>query len=339
MQPGPYGFGDAEQQGAPPGWGPPVAPPRAPRPRVPVGTIVAIALGAVALSIVGVSGLVVTVIKVERVQTADLIKLLVALTAATLALGDSVRAALRGKIPRPIQQALGIALALTAIVAYFNGFSFGYPKFYHRWEQFHAYVGAKYFPELGYEKLYQCTAVAEDELGTVRYTRDNGSSAEIDVRAEVRRSGGTVRDLGGDHLLVPIAPMLDHPEICKERFSPARWERFKEDVAFFRSVCDRSYWEDMQKDHGYSMPPVWTIVGRAFAELHAPSVGYLQFLGTLDLFYLLGMFAASGGPSAGASPPSRRSSGAVSPLRPSTGRAARSFARTGSSTWCSRPAC
>jgi hypothetical protein len=91
---------------------------------------------------------------------------------------------------------------------------------------------------------------------------------------------------------MPATEVLDHPEICKPKFSPERWEAFKADVQFFRTASDKGYWEDMQKDHGYNPPPVWTIMGRFLAELHPASTRYLQFLAGFDIAYLLGMFAA-----------------------------------------------
>ena len=48
----------------------------------------------------------------------------------------------------------------------------------------------------------------------------------------------------------------------------------------------------MQKDHGFNPPPVWTILGRGFAELHGATTGYLQLLAGLDLVYLAGMLGA-----------------------------------------------
>jgi hypothetical protein len=48
----------------------------------------------------------------------------------------------------------------------------------------------------------------------------------------------------------------------------------------------------MQKDHGFNPPPVWTLGGKFFSDLHAGSVLYNQFLASLDLIYLIGMFVA-----------------------------------------------
>src|SRR5262249_5104910 len=174
---------------------------------------------------------------------------------------------------------IGVTLAAAAIACYFTGFKFGYPKYYHRWDQFHYYMGAKYFREMGYDGLYKCTAIAEDELGDVEYTNeDSGRLNKLDMRKEVRHPDKKIRNLGGDNLLMPAVDVIDHPEICKSRFSPERWEQYKRDVVFFRTASDKQYWEDMQKDHGYNPPPVWTVAGSFWANLHDASTRYLQFL-------------------------------------------------------------
>src|SRR5262249_12597903 len=107
---------------------------------------------------------------------------------------------------------------------------------------------------------------------------------------EVRAPDKKIRNLGGDNLLIPVTEFLQHPEQCQDRFSKERWAAFKEDVKFFRITSDKQYWEDMQKDHGYNPPPVWTILGSFFSNLHPAQVGYMQFLASLDLVYLAGMF-------------------------------------------------
>jgi hypothetical protein len=262
------------------------------RRRFPALTIVGLALGLLLLFNLGGASLFVLASNYERVKAADVAKIFIALAAAGLSLADALRAALRGSVPKAVQMALFIGLGVAAIVAYFNAFQFAYPKYYHRWEQYHSYVGAKYFPELGYDGLYRCAVVAQDELGDVSFTRDTGVTARVDMSAEARKPDKRIRDVGGNNLLIPASSVLENPEACKGRFSPARWERFKADVKFFRTESDKQYWEDMQKDHGYGMSPVWTIGGRLFGELHAASVGYMQFLAVLDLGYLLATFAA-----------------------------------------------
>lgn len=191
------------------------------------------------------------------------------------------------------KRVVALTLGLAAILAYFNGLRFAYSKYYHRWDQYHYYMGAKYFPELGYDGLYRCAAVAQDELGVYKYNHDDsGRPMSLDMSKEVRHPDKKIRNLGGDNLLKPIKGILDDPGQCTRLFAPERWELFKQDVAFFRTSSDKGYWEEMQKDHGFNPPPVWTIAGKLFADLHPASTGYLQFLAALDILYLGGMFVA-----------------------------------------------
>ncbi len=228
----------------------------------------------------------------DHARAVDLTKAMIAITAAGCVFYEAHRVGARRPVAERWKKFVGVTLGIAAILSYFNGFRFGYPKYYHRWDQFHYYMGAKYFPEMGYDGLYKCAAIAQDELGVVTWTGDNGQNLRLDMTKEVRHPDKKIRNLGGDNLLMPIGDILEHPEQCRDRFSPTRWSAFKEDVKFFRTSSDKTYWEDMQKDHGYNPPPVWTIAGRFFGELHPASTRYLQFLASLDIAYLLGMFVA-----------------------------------------------
>jgi hypothetical protein len=244
----------------------------------------------------------------DHARAVDLAKVLISMGAAICVFYETQRAGMRRPIAERWKRFVGVALGVAAIIAYFNGFRFGYPKYYHRWDQFHYYMGAKYFPEMGYDGLYKCALIAQDELGVVKYTNeDTGRTVTIDLAKEARHADKKIRNLGGDNLLIPASEILAHPELCKPgiqvegtgaplegraHFTPERWEAFKADVQFFRTASDKGYWEDMQKDHGYNPPPVWTIMGRFLAELHPASTGYLQFLASFDIVYLLGTFVA-----------------------------------------------
>ncbi len=229
----------------------------------------------------------------DHAMSVDIMKGAIALGAAACLFYEKHRVILKRPISERWKKYVGITLGVAGIVAYFNGFYSGYPKYYHRWDQFHYYMGAKYFKELGYDGLYKCSLIAQDELGTIQYTDpDNGRSYKVDLSKEARHPDKKIRNLGGDNLLLPASEFLEHPEVCKASFPADRWEKFKEDVKFFRIVSDKGYWEDMQKDHGYNPPPVWTVMGRFFAELHPASMRYCQFLAMLDVGYIVGMFVA-----------------------------------------------
>ncbi len=168
---------------------------------------------------------------------------------AGLALGAAFlsvyEAALLARMPSPRRWSKGIALALAAmsIGAYFRFGDPGASRFYHGHELFHYYLGPKYGRELGYERIYKCVAVAQAESGQVN---------EVLARK--------MMDLTTD-LLVPAKTALEHPEECRDRFTPERWESFKSDVLTFRRSSNLAYWNGMQTDHGYNPPPVWTMMG------------------------------------------------------------------------------
>ncbi len=229
----------------------------------------------------------------DHARATDLTKAMIAIAAAGAVFYEHHRAGQHRPVAERWKRFVGVTLGIAGIVVYFNGFKFGYPKYYHRWDQYHYYMGAKYFREMGYDGLYKCSVIAEDDLGTVSNDDEGqGVKGTFDLKKEVRSPDKKIRNLGGDNLLIPVTDILAHPEECKSHFAPERWEQYKADVRFFRIASDKGYWEDMQKDHGFNPPPVWTILGRGFAELHGATTGYLQLLASLDLVYLAGMFVA-----------------------------------------------
>jgi hypothetical protein len=204
------------------------------------------------------------------------IKAMLALTAAALSVYETARIAAR-KPPRKCwSKGAALALAVMSLAAYFSFGDVGYAEFYHRHEFFHYYLGSKYPRELGYKRLYLCTAVAQTELG-------QGN----EVRAR------KIMDLAVDRI-VPGRTALEHPEECRSRFTPERWDAFKSDVRFLRQSSNLEYWNGMQTDHGYNPPPVWTALGHFWSSMHAPSLAYFKFLASLDLMFWVGIFAAIG---------------------------------------------
>jgi hypothetical protein len=215
----------------------------------------------------------------------------IALAAVGCIFYEQHRAGIRRPIAERWKKFVGIVLALAAIASYYHFFKFPWPKYYHRHDQYHYYLGAKYFPEIGYDDIYKCTVIAQDELGVI--VDEWGHS--VDATKENRER--TIRNLGADNLLVPAAGVLEHPEVCTSHFTPERWSAFKEDIRFFRSVSDRDFYEKMQKDNGYNPPPVWMLAGRFFANMFPAGhkildFYWLQWLAMLDNVLLAGMFGA-----------------------------------------------
>jgi hypothetical protein len=206
-------------------------------------------------------------------QSLSWIKGIIALTAAGLSVYEGTLIAQK-KAPRKIwAKGIALALAVMSVAAYYRFGDFGYSNFYHRHEFFHYYLGSKYDRELGYERLYQCVAVAQ---------ADSGQRNEVRARK--------MMNLKTD-FIDTTADALEHPEDCKDRFTPAKWEAFKEDVKFFRNSANLQYWNDMQKDHGYNPPPVWTLMGHFWSMLHPATDGYLKFLASFDVALFAGLFA------------------------------------------------
>jgi hypothetical protein len=202
-------------------------------------------------------------------------KLIIAVVALVALVYEASREAEENPISRRWKKIGGAFIAVLGIVSYFQFFQIGYKEFYHRWEFFHYYVGAKYYKQIGFEGIYTCTAVAESELP--------GGLADVKVRK--------LRDLRVN-LIVDTTEWIEHPEKCKDAFKgkEERWEAFKHDVAFFKKVMYGNYWRDSQKDHGYNPPPVWGITGALFAELHPATEVYMKLLSCLDIGLFAGMF-------------------------------------------------
>jgi hypothetical protein len=168
-----------------------------------------------------------------------------------------------------------VSCAVLATAAYFVPAA-GRARFVHRWEMFHYYLGAKYQPELGYERLYACVTEADVADG-IRNARE-------------RR----VRDLHTDQLTTG-EEALARAGSCEHALGPARFAAFHEDVKAFRHLTgSRRLWEPMLEDHGYNPPPLWTVLGRALASMHRPTPGFLTLLAGIDLLLMVGAVALLG---------------------------------------------
>lgn len=136
-----------------------------------------------------------------------------------------------------------IVLGALALLSYVNFKPFSIQPNY--WDMFHYHIGSKYFPEIGYTRLYACVARAEAE----------------NVNSSVRHAaeGRTIRNLETNDL-VPARTYFFDDTYCKARFSASRWDAFKNDVGFFRDHL-QGLWDLAQIDHGFNPSPVWILAG------------------------------------------------------------------------------
>jgi hypothetical protein len=167
-----------------------------------------------------------------------------------------------------------LALAVAAMTAWPNFLNFHYYGFVHTWEVFHYYLGAKYLPELGYTRLYACTAVADAEDG-------------LDLR------GYRLRDLR-DNSVVAATSALDRASECHESFSAGRWEDFRRDARFFRAAMGPDAWTAVRNDHGFNGTPAWALLGGSLAGLAPASRIQIRLLTFIDVGLVLSLVVVLG---------------------------------------------
>lgn len=184
------------------------------------------------------------------------------------------RVARDGVAARRRQAAFAVA-GVIAILTYFNFGAFHFGSFVHGWDTFHYYVGAKYFRELGYDRLYDCVAVADAQ--------------EPALRSAVERR--TLRNLRSN-VLESTAGVLAEPGRCTDHFTAARWVEFRQDVAWFRERESTDRWAAISSDHGYNATPVWNVAGSLLANLAPASDRQILLLCLLDPLYFALLVAA-----------------------------------------------
>jgi hypothetical protein len=200
----------------------------------------------------------------------------VALGLAALGLWCSGRRARRES--RPWRHARGrrVGLGLVAALAFASNYNFFLYTGLARHEFYHYYLGSKYFPELGYFRLYECSVEA---------LRAQGIGLPPDVRE--------ITDLASKRRR-PLAEVMAAAQPCVPDFGPARWEQFRSDVGFFHRLMGESGFVVALRDHGYNPSPVWTLMGRPLSTLLPANAAGLWTIARLDLWLLLSMLGAIG---------------------------------------------
>ena len=205
-------------------------------------------------------------------------ELLLALLGIGLLVADARRERRDGPPPRGSRRRrmFGVA-AVVAGLTYFNFGAFHFYNYIHNWDTLHYYLGAKYFHELSYDRLYECMVVAD------------AAEPRLAERLE-RRKITNLRT----NVLEPAAEILTHPERCPASFSPERWRQFSADVAWFRNRESPLRWEDIPTDHGFNGTPVWLLAGSWLSNLGPASDRQILALTSIDAAYFLAMAAVIG---------------------------------------------
>ncbi len=200
-------------------------------------------------------------------------EMLLALSAMGLILwGIALRAKNTPQDNAVLRRRLMMAVGIVSFACYWNFGFFHFRNYIHVWDTYHYYIGSKYFPELSYDRLYDCVSVADSEEPGLRR------------RVELRKIMNLRTNMMG-----PTTDVLAPPRALQGHFTPERWEAFKHDVAYFRNAHGVKRWEEAQTDHGYNATPVWTILGTTLANLAPASDTQIDLLSLLDPAYAFGM--------------------------------------------------
>ena len=156
----------------------------------------------------------------DQVKTIKLV--LPACGAALLLWGLALRRVGRADSFRRLRDGLLLLLGVLAGLSWWNFFEFHHirdpgpiqqVRHAHLRDAFHYYVGAKYFRELGYTRLYECVAIAD-----------------LDVELKFNVARRLTRDLATNDIGRPTAVVKD-PTRCTAHFSDERWSMFKRDIS------------------------------------------------------------------------------------------------------------
>jgi len=162
--------------------------------------------------------------------------------------------------------AIAIPISLTILVA-FNYFYYSRTpgSWIHRWDIFHSAMNSRYFDELGYFKLYECTVL----LG----------SDSIDSLREVER----IRDLST--LTYIDTQDLFQTSDCQSRFTKARLASFVADIEFWNELMPNR-WESLLLDKGYNGTPYYTFIYQKLIGEQPFSVALITNLAFLDILFI-----------------------------------------------------
>jgi hypothetical protein len=163
------------------------------------------------------------------------------------------------------------AVAIVAGLAYTNFGQFHGRSGIHHWEQFHYFLGSKYFPELRYDGLYVASLAAEREINLGHPPQPY------------------MRDLRTNEV-VRTSTLADEEREVRARFTPERWQAFVSDVEYFLRFNNYGYIMKIRNDHGYNPTPTWTFTARLFSRWPAASVSSLTALAWLDPLLLGALF-------------------------------------------------
>ena len=135
-------------------------------------------------------------------------------------------------------------------------------------DSYHYLLSAKYFDELGYQQIYQCTVEAFHEL------QEGG--AAVPTIFSVRDLNNRFQSISADNV------------VCSAEFSKQRWASFKSDLqGFLTFESDDTAWQKMLLDNGNNPPPSWALPASLFVWWVPLDSLNIQLLTRIDLVLIL----------------------------------------------------
>lgn len=178
-----------------------------------------------------------------------------------------------------VQVSLLGALAALSVAAFFN---MGVPQFFdhklnkpsvvHNYDMRVYFPVAKYFDELKYDGLYLASVASFAE-------EHGGLDTPTLAHAELR-------DLR-NHRMKRVADLKPEIEAIRGRFSDARWEEFKKDMAYFWETMGTGAYLGSMADHGGNATPVWLTIAHLMYGHAQASNATLLWGAALDPLLLL----------------------------------------------------
>ncbi len=141
----------------------------------------------------------------------------------------------------------------------------------HRWDIYHQVFGAKYLPELGYFRTYECTweldAEHERHFSKVKQMRDIRT-----LRV------GPVREIAGER-------------DCAELFTPERKAEFLADIDAMWDLGLHWMWPKLFGDKGFNGPPFHAFVVGKLVTISGLDRAGLTWVAAIDVILMLAAFA------------------------------------------------
>ena len=161
--------------------------------------------------------------------------------------------------------ALLLVVALCSATQYFYGSRNG-STWLHRWDIYHQLIGTKYFQELGYFRIYECT-----------WEIDNENSKHFAAVPELRK----IETLE----ILPTAEAVGERD-CAQLFTEERRAQFSADIDAFYELGGKGQWTKLFTDKGFNGTPFHGWVVSNLIEHVEITDDELEWLALLDVFLL-----------------------------------------------------